>query len=393
VSTPPPSFAVSHHYVPEWYQHRFVDPSVHPHKLHYLDLDPEKIMHPDGSFHHRRALRHLGPNNCFQSDHLYSMRFGNQITDHLEKNFFGKIDNDGKRAVELFSNYDYMKQADEAHENFHQFLRYMDAQKWRTPKGLDFLQKLSNKQGHQNALRYLGSYFQMHCTMWMESVWEVLYCDNSPTKFIISDHPVTTYNKGIFPASPLGTYPLDAPIGFVGTHTIFPLNLNRCLVLTNLGYVRNPQIKLTQDRVNARVFDDAMFDLRKIQTERQIDEGYVIAINYVVKERAKRYIAAARKEWLYPEKTCGRTLWNKLGGKYFLMPDPRKVTFHTQTLVGYNDGRAWGTDEYGRRHARDDDPEVKRLRDIEWNAFQKSKKSWDSTFGELSPEEFRKAMS
>ncbi len=190
--------------------------------------------------------------------------------------------------------------------------------------------------------------------------------------------------SGIFPASQLAVYPLDAPIGFVGTHTIFPLSLNRCLVMTNLGYVRNPQIKLTKDRVNARVFGEAIFDLRKIQTGRQIDETYVTTINYVVKQRARRYVAAARKEWLYPEGTCSKTMWNKLGGKFFLMPDPRKVTFHTQTLVGYDDGRAWGTDEYGRRHTRDDDPEVKRLRDIEWNAFQQSKRSWDTTFGELS---------
>ena len=390
MNTPPPTFAVSHHYVPEWYQYRFVDPSVHPYKLHYLDLKPEKIIHHDNSFHHRRSARHLGPKNCFQSDHLYSLRFGNHITDFLEKNFFGRIDNDGKRAVEVFTDYEI---SDAAHENFQPFLRYMDAQKWRTPKGLDFLQVLSKRKGHQNALLLLSSYFQMHCTMWTESVWEVLYCDNSPTKLIISDHPVTVYNKAIFPAAPLGLYPLDAPTQFVGTQTIFPLNLNRCLVMTNLGYVRNPQINVTQDRVNARSFGDALFDLRRIQTHRQIDEAYVTAINYVIKTRARRYVAAAKKEWLYPENMCGRTLWNKLGGKYFLMPDPRKVAFHTQTLVGYNDGRAWGTDEYGRRHARDDDPDVKKLRDIEWNAFQKSKKSWDTTFGELSLEEFRKAMS
>jgi hypothetical protein len=390
MSEPSPTFAVSHHYVPEWYQNRFIDPSVHPHKLHYLDLRPEKVMHPDGSFHYRRSVRHLGPKNCFQSDHLYSLRFGDQVTDYLERIFFGKIDNDGKRAVEVFTDYEI---SDAAHENFEPFLRYMDAQKWRTPKGLDFLQVLSKRKGQQNALLLLSSYFQMHCTMWTESVWEVLYCDNSSTKFIISDHPVTVYNKGIFPSAPLGLYPLDAPIHFVGTHTIFPLNLNRCLVMTNLGYVRNPQINVMQDRVNARSFDDALFDLRKIQTNRQINEAYVTAINYVIKTRARRYVAAAKKDWLYPENACGRTLWKKLGGKYFLMPDPRKVTFHTQTLVGYDDGRAWGADEYGRRHARDDDPDVKRLREIEWNAFQKSKKSWDTTFGELSQEEFRKAMS
>ena len=61
------------------------------------------------------------------------------------------------------------------------------------------------------------------------------------------------------------------------------------------------------------------------------------------------------------------------------------------TLVGFKDGRAWGTDEYGRRHARDDDPEVKKLRDREWRTFQKAKQSWDSSFGELSDKELRRA--
>ena len=28
-------------------------------------------------------------------------------------------------------------------------------------------------------------------------MWEVLNCDDSSTKFIISDHAVTTYNKGV----------------------------------------------------------------------------------------------------------------------------------------------------------------------------------------------------
>jgi hypothetical protein len=84
-------------------------------------------------------------------------------------------------------------------------------------------------------------------------------------------------------------------------------------------------------------------------------------------------------------------MWNKLGGKYFLMPDPRKIDFHTETLFGFKDGRAWGTDEYGRRHAREGDPEVRRLRDREWRTFQRAKQSWDSSLGKLSDRELRMA--
>lgn len=159
MSTAPGAIAVSHHYVPEWYQRRFIEPSAHPHKLQYLDLAPEKVTHPDGSFHYRRALRHLGPMNCFQSDHLYTLNFGGETTAYLEKRFFGKIDNEGAAAVAFFSDY---KISDQAHETFQPLLRYIDAQKWRTPKGLDLLQWMSDRRGHQHALRLLGEYFQMH---------------------------------------------------------------------------------------------------------------------------------------------------------------------------------------------------------------------------------------
>src|SRR6185437_11194397 len=95
---------------------------------------------------------------------------------------------------------------------------------------------------HQLALLLLSDFHRLYCTIWTECVWEILCCDNSPTKFIVTDHPVTTYNKGVFPASTLATYPADARIELLGSHTLFPLGLNRCLVLTNLGYVRDPWV-------------------------------------------------------------------------------------------------------------------------------------------------------
>ena len=182
---------------------------------------------------------------------------------------------------------------------------------------------------------------------------------------------------------------MDASISLLGTHTIFPLNLNRCLIITNLGYVRNPKSNPLRERENPRYFANTIFDLRTIQTGRQISEKYVLAINYVIKKRAKRYVAASRKEWLYPEKKMKSTMWNKLGGKYFLMPDPRKVKFTTQFLAGDKNGSAWGQDEYGR-WSDDEDPKVKKLRDKEFKEFQSHKKSWDTKFGPLDKEEWLK---
>jgi len=389
--------AKSHHYVPEWYQRRFIVPASHPHKLHYLDMTPEKVMHPDGGHHYRTARRLLGPDNCFETDYFYRLNFGGLVDDRLETRFFGTIDAAGAKAVEFFNDYSL---TDGAHEHFPGLLKYLDAQKWRTPKGLDYLKKLIQKQAkgtvdpkheHQFALLMLGQFHQHHITIWSEAVWQVLSCDNTPTKFLVSDHPVTTYNKGIFPGAPDAQYPFDAKIELLGSHTIFPLSLTRLLVITNLGYVRDPWVSPTKMRENPRYYEQGMFDLRKIQTGRQLDEQAVLSVNHILKLRSRRYIAAAYEDWLYPEKHLTQRSWDKLGGKYFLMPDPRKVSFTTGFVMG-GDGWGWGADEYGRRMSREKDADVKRLRDKEFRTFQKAKQSWDSTFGKLTPEESRRAF-
>jgi len=380
------SIAHHNHYVPQWYQKRFLAPDRAEDKLYYLDLDPERVDHPGGGFHYRNALRRLGPVNCFAQDDLYTLTFGNQASDVIETHFFGNIDGNGTSAVEHFSNYEVNAAAESAYRNL---MDYMDAQKLRTPKGLDFLRKASGTNNNDAVLQVMGALHRAHITIWSEGVWEVISCHESPTKFIVSDHPVTTYNKGQFPGSSGCQYPIDSPIELLGTHTVFPLDLNRCLVITNLGYVRNPNINPMKVRQNPRYYAETMFDLRKVQTGRQVSEDYVRAINYVLKRRAKRYIAAGKEEWLNPERHLSTTLWNKLGGKIFLMPDPRKVSFTTDFVVGLKDGGAWGHDEYGRL-SDENDPAVKRLREKEWETFQASKRSWDSMFGPLSREEMIK---
>lgn len=382
------SFTTRNHYVPQWYQERFLSPGRTEGKYYYLDLCPEKVLRRNGGHHFRNAVRRLGPVSCFKEEHLYTLLFGNYAFDVVEKHFFGELDRRGSHAVDFFHDYELR---DGAHRAFNDLIRYMDGQKLRTPKGLHFLQKLMDTSNHQETLNMMGSLFQMHATLWTESVWEILCCDNSPAKFIISDHPVTTYNKRHFPASPACRYPLDSLVECVGTHTIFPLDLNRCLVITNLGYVRDPKINPIKQRVNPRYFGKTVLDLRKIQTGRQIDEDYVRAINYVIKSRAKRYIAAGDRDWLYPEKHLRMKMWNKLGGKDFLMPDPRKVSFSTQFIASFKDGSAWGQDEYGRR-SDDDDPVVRRLRQKELASFDAAKNAWDSKYGPLDSQEWRKYL-
>jgi hypothetical protein len=378
------SFTENNHYVPQWYQKRFIPAGAKEQKLYYLDLSPDKVIHPDGKFHYRNEMRFLGTVNCFVQEHLYTQFFGNYATDVIEKRFFGRIDNLGATAVDFFSNYSVR---DVAHEAFQNFGYFLNAQKLRTPKGLDFLRLLSSSS-HQNALRLMEQIYLIHGTIWSEGVWQILECDQSDTKFIISDHPVTTYNKKLFPALKESQYPFDAPIEQVGTHTIFPLNLNRCLVITNLEYVRFPGINPLKVRENARYFDNTLFDLTRIQTGRQISQREVRAINYIIKRRARRFIAAATKEWLYPEKFLKSQVWNKLGDKFFLMPDPRKVTFTTEITAGWGNGSVWRTDEYGRRGIDDDKIATKRA--FESKTFFQSWKDWDNEFGPLSRDELKR---
>jgi hypothetical protein len=134
-----------------------------------------------------------------------------------------------------------------------------------------------------------------------------------------------------------------------------------------------------------------MFDLRKIQTGRQMTEREVQATNYILKTGARRYVAAAEKEWLYPEKHFTKTMWNKVGDRFFLMPDPRKASFTTDIVMGFTGGGAIGFDEYGRtggqRVGRMD-----KLREHEFATHQRHMRRWDERFGEMSRDELRKFM-
>jgi hypothetical protein len=87
--------------------------------------------------------------------------------------------------------------------------------------------------------------------------------------------------------------------------------------------------------------------LLEIQYGRELEEDEVLRINYILKRRAARYIAAAEKEWLFPEKRVSITDWTKLDNDWFLFPNLWKVSFTTGIMAGWADGSAWAADEYG----------------------------------------------
>src|SRR6185437_4519460 len=96
---------------------------------------------------------------------------------------------------------------------FHPLVHYMAAQRFRTPRGLDWLKAESGVVDHNSTLTLMGVTFQMHATMWTEGVWEIVHARQSPTKFIVSDEPVTFYNPRAFPGAKDCAYPRDVSHG------------------------------------------------------------------------------------------------------------------------------------------------------------------------------------
>ena len=81
----------NNHYVPVWYQKRFLPSNQKDRELLYLDLNPGTFKDPRGVSHRRRALRRLGPKFCFGERDLYTTQFGEEQSTKLEQLFFGDI--------------------------------------------------------------------------------------------------------------------------------------------------------------------------------------------------------------------------------------------------------------------------------------------------------------
>jgi hypothetical protein len=365
-----------HHYVPRWYQRRFLKTGQF--KFHYLDLHPDTVV-SNGKKYQRRALLHWSPDLCFYKDDLYTLKLGNWTTDDFEKRFFGLIDNYGRHAVELFGNFNGVGQClktspgEHLQKAFGVLPQYMDAQRFRTPRGLDFLQSVVKAKDSNETLIAMEQLYRLHTTMWMEGVWEIVRACQSPTKFIVTDEPVTFFNRRAFPSEL--TYPKDVGLEQVGTRTLFPLGLDSCLIITHLQLVRNPWTDPAASRVNARAYQQTMFKMTDTQFGRELEEDEVLRINYILKRRATRYIAAAEEEWLYPERHASTPNWSKMDDDWFLLPHLYKVPFHGEIMVGWQDGSVWAQDEYGRNPGNPNYKDPK-LHEEEWIRHEQAKREW-----------------
>lgn len=347
-------------------------------KFYYLDLRPDTFRDANGVMRQKTALRRWGTPRCFQEIDLYTTTFGNWQSTDIEKLFFGRVDDDGAKAVAWFNDYSPGRVSSEA---FQGLLNFMSLQKLRTPRGLAYLAALARTSDKNVVLLAMQRFQNLHCSIWTEAVWSLVDATSTTTKFIVSDHPVTVYNRDCFPASKWCQEPLDPEVWLLGTHTLFPLSLTRLLVFTNLAWVRNPYQRASRQRPNPFPLRPARpFNFMELQAGRELTEVEVNQINFIIKKRARRYIAAASAEWLYPERTIPSEHWSKLDDRYLLMPDPRSVQFGGQMVIGYKGRPADVYDEYGRRPGQSGYRD-KQLDRAEWQAFHAFQGEYARLFG------------
>lgn len=341
----------NNHYVPVWYQRHFVPPGQTDQELHYLDLLPKEVRSPRGILLPQKNPKKQGFRFCFAEKDLYTTKIQGVDSTLIEQHFFGDIDKRGHRAVRYFTDFAHPSVGDKALQDM---MIYMSTQKLRTPKGLDWLAKQQISRYIRTPLKLMLDYRFLFCALWTECIWQIADASKSETKFIVSDHPVTVYNRRCGPRSDWCRGSNDPGTWFNGTHTIFPLSLNKILILTNLSWVRNPYQPETSIRPNPELFREAIFKYTDIQTLRFLSEEEVLELNYIIKRRAYRYIAAAKPEWLYPEEKLPVRQWNTFGDGYLCMPDPRPIHLGGEIYIGHNDGTSSAYDEYGRRPWQED---------------------------------------
>ncbi|MGO4665491.1 DUF4238 domain-containing protein [Bosea sp. 2RAB26] len=331
----------NNHYVPQWYQEGFFEPGRS--SLAFVDMTPDRKILPDGRVITQNGAWNDTPTSkAFVQRDLYSTFFGTSVNDEIERRLFGNIDGRGSQAVRAFAGTD----VGEWHNHFQTFFEYLDIQKIRTPKGLDWLRAQYPKLSQNELMYEMQGIRMMHCTIWVGGVREIVSAENSDVKFIFSDHPVTIYNHAIPPTHAMGAYPLDPGIALRASQTIFPLNRDLCLILSNLEYAKDPSTGPLEKRTFARNYRQSMTRIDAFIRTRKLTAQEVSHVNFVLKSRARRYIGGGRKEWLYPEKTVSQP-WAELR-KTLLPPKNELFHFGGEMFAQYESGHVHYQDEFGR---------------------------------------------
>jgi hypothetical protein len=327
--------------VPIWYQRRFMAPGTNG--LFYADLDLQRGKEVLSRRGPERELPPLAPARCFSQQDLYTTVFAGIPNDEIERFLFGKIDNDGAISVRALAANDLSALT----KRFQELFDFISVQQLRTPKGLDWLRRNYQRLNQLELMLELQALRQMNCTMWFECVREVVSASESKVKFMVSDHPVVTFNSGLHLDADEWRYPNDPPIDWKGTQTIFPLDADSCLILTNLEYAKNAQLKdLTTKRTHARAFGDTIARTDNTIFGRKLTEDDVHSINKLIAWRAKRYLGGSSRESL-DASIEGPPDVARLAA-ILRPPEDELWHFGGTVYVGFADGTSKSWDEFGR---------------------------------------------
>jgi len=327
------------HYVPQWYQRGFN--SNKSSIIMCLELNKTYINKNSKKIKINTYPRKKSIESIFKIKDLYTTSFGTILIDEIEDKFFGKIDSKGSKAVKAFIE----NEPEYVHKRFQDFFEFMDIQKLRTPKGLDWIKQQYSHLDKNSQLIEMQALSKQYITIWTEGVREIVSAKNSDTKFIFSDHPITTYNHAIPLDDLQNTYPNDPSITLKGTQTIFSLNQDYCLILTNYEYADDIDSDSLEKRTNSSLYRESFVNTLDMIRERDLEEDDVRQINYIIKQRAVNFIAGANKEWLCPEKYVTTKEWHEF--RNILRP-PHTNHFGGEMYMGYDDGTTRYQDAFGR---------------------------------------------
>jgi len=137
------------HYVPIWYQERFMLPGQH--RYFRLDLKPDVVTSGKVKYT-RHDVHEWSPDRIFAQDDLYTTLWGGVPNVEIEKFFFGQLDNETPAALDVFANFSDLDVDEPAFKNL---MRYMSVQKLRTPKGLGLLAALTGSTDANKTLMNL----------------------------------------------------------------------------------------------------------------------------------------------------------------------------------------------------------------------------------------------
>lgn len=332
-----------HHYVPIWYQERFLSPGER--KYFRRNLNPERII--NGRTIVDPEISNDGPKQYFYEPHLYAVSIPGHPRYIFEKKFFGGFDNIGPAALNGVARSTEDQAIDE--HAFRNFFGCMAMQALRTPKGLaSIASRLPGGASNTELMRALSRAHGTGIAMWSEGIQELLQVEDPNFEFIVSDHPVTLYNRAFPPRRTELGFSADPRNSWIGTQTIFPIDKRHCVVFTHSQLIDNglEEGGLLTDRINPRLIGNAIIPRHHVR-HRSISLDDAGLVNQIIFAQASKYVAASLESTLFPDQHSISDRWPELGK--CLLPSRDPVKQPDYVFLGLPGDRVIGQDKYGRR--------------------------------------------